>query len=255
MSGETGAEPSGWTIDSLKVHIARQLEHQDAARIAAIATVERILDERDRRYEQRWRSQDDAVSLALLNVNKEMIERMRQVREESQAAMLASDKAISKAEVATEKRFELMNGLREQLIAQASMFAQRREVDAIATGLSEKVFALTGRLDSCASRDEVMQVADAAKTAAAADAAASATRYDSAIARLAALAEDVVSLKVAVVRIGALEQILAAQKERLDKTEGNNAGGQAAWGWIAAAVSLIIGVIVVVNLLVGAGGK
>lgn len=255
MSGETGAEPFGWTIDSLKVHLIRQLEHQDAARVAAIDMIERVLNERDRRYEQRWLSQEDAVRLALVGVNKEMIERMRQVREETQAAMLASDKAISKAEDATERRFAATNAYREQLSEQAATFAQRREVDAITSALADKVFALTTRLDGSATRDELHQHAETAKAASNAESKASLTRYDSAITRLSTLAEDVVSLKVAVSRVAALEELVRAQKERLDKTEGNNAGGQAAWGWIAAAVSLIIGVIVVVNLFTAGAGR
>jgi hypothetical protein len=318
VSGETEGAPFGWTLDSLKAHLTRQLELQHEARLAEVALVERLLDERDRRYEQRWASQEDAVRLALVGVNKEMVERMRQVREETQAAMLASDKAISKAEVATEKRFEAVTRGANLLQEQAGQFSQRREVDAIASSLSEKVFAIGSRLDTCVTRDEVLrqaeanaaaidgfraqalarwdantpritalsddvvalkaghsrigsleelirsvkeradaaaprselaQVAEAAKIASSAEGKASTTRYDSAISRLATLAEDIVSLKVATARIGALEELVRAQKERLDKTEGHSSGGQAAWGWIAAGVSLIIMVIAVANAL------
>lgn len=249
MSGETEGQPFGWTLDSLKVHLTRRLEHQDAARFAAIHTIERVLDERDRRYEQRWLSQEDAVRLALVNVNKEMLERMRQIREETAAAMLASDKAITKAEDATEKRFEQVNAFREQLNTQAGLFAQRREVDAMSAALADKVFALTSRLDGCASRDEVVQFAETAKAASVAEGKASLTRYDSAITRLATIAEDVVSLKVAVGRIAALEQIIAAQKERLDKTEGKGQGTTALWGYLVGAVGLILTIVTLANVL------
>lgn len=255
MSGETEGQPFGWTLDSLKVHLVRQIEHQAAARVAAVEMIERVLDERDNRYEQRWVGQEDAVRLALVGVNKEMVERMRQVREETQAAMLASDKAILKAEAATEKRFEAGTRAAAALQEQAAQFSQRREVDAISSALSEKVFTIGSRLDSCATRDEVLQHAEAAKAASDAAVLASATRYDSAISRLSALAEDIVSLKVAASRNGALEELVRAQKERLDKIEGQGSGSQAAWGWIAAGVSLIVGVVVIVNLLTAAAGR
>lgn len=249
MSGETEGQPFGWTLDSLKVHLADQISHETDARVADVASIERVLDERDRRYEQRWVSQEDAVRLALVGVNKEMIERMRQVREETQAAMLASDKAITKAEDATEKRFEAVTRGAALLQEQAAQFSQRREVDAIYSSLSEKVFDIGSRLDSSAPRNELTQLGESLKTLIEAAASSSTTRYDSAISRLAALAEEIVVLKVSSARMVALEESNRSLKERLDKTEGHGAGGQAAWGWIAAAVSLIIGVIVIANLI------
>ena len=222
MSGETEGQPFGWTHDSLKLHLVTRIAYEADARIAGDAAIERVLDERDRRYEQRWVSQEDAVRLALVGVNKEMIERMRQVREETQAAMLASDKAISKAEDATERRFAAVNGFQAAISDQNASFARRREVDAIANGLTEKVEAGT---------------------------AASTARYEAAVTRLATLAEDIVALKVATARVAALEETLRAQKERLDKTEGHGQGSAALWGYIVGAVGLILTIVTLANVV------
>lgn len=249
MSGETEGAPFGWTLDSLKVHLDARILHEEMARAAGHEAIGQLLVERDRRYEQRWISQEDAVRLALVNVNKEMIERMRQVREESVAAMASSDKAISKAELATEKRFETMNGLREQLSSQAAQFAQRREVDAIASGLSEKVFALTARLDSCATRDEVLQHADAGSAALDGFRAQTLARWDAGTPRISAMSDDIVALKASYSRLGALEEMVRAQKERLDKTEGQGQGSQAMWGYLVGAVGLILTIVTLANVL------
>jgi len=68
--------------------------------------VEVLLDERDRRYEERFKASDDKTSLALAS----------------------SEKAISKAETATEKRFDNVNEFRETLKDQAANLITRAEV-------------------------------------------------------------------------------------------------------------------------------
>ena len=50
--GETGKDPSGWTIDVLKSH------------------VDRLLTELDRRYDQRFAAQEQAVDKALASIEK-----------------------------------------------------------------------------------------------------------------------------------------------------------------------------------------
>jgi hypothetical protein len=63
------------------------------------------MDERDRRYEDRFKATDDKTSLALT----------------------ASEKAVTKAETATEKRFDSVNEFRKTLSDQAAEFLPRRE--------------------------------------------------------------------------------------------------------------------------------
>lgn len=137
-AGETEKNPSPWTIDSLHQHIVdalaalrdwvagRFVAHEKAVDAALVAH-DRMLAEMDRRYEQRFVAQENAVALALARVDKEFHEHLAQVRAETHAALEAADKAILKAELATEKRFESVNEFRAQLNDQARAFMPRIE--------------------------------------------------------------------------------------------------------------------------------
>src|ERR1700730_4191818 len=74
------------------------------ARIRALAD---IVNERDQRYAERFKAMDEKTSLALA----------------------ASEKAVGKAEMATEKRFDSVNEFRAQLKDQASTLMPREEAD------------------------------------------------------------------------------------------------------------------------------
>jgi len=65
-----------------------------------------IMDERDRRYQQRFEQQNASLAIA----------------------MTASEKATAKAETAMEKRLESVNEFRAQLSDQTHTFITKREV-------------------------------------------------------------------------------------------------------------------------------
>lgn len=148
--GETGASPSGWTIDTLTAHL-----HS-------------MIGELDKRYEQRFVAQEKAVSMALdalkaahlpIEIKIAVIEeRMSGVKslldaqlaaqqEATKIAMANADKATTKAETAAEKRFESMNEFREQLADQAQTFMPRRESEARHEQSGEKIAAVQSRVD------------------------------------------------------------------------------------------------------------
>ncbi len=91
MSGETRESESGWTTTTSQ------------------ALVLRLLEEFDKRYQQRFEGQQQAVEVALNAVNREFHEHLANARAETQAALMAAEKAITKAERATEKRFECVS--------------------------------------------------------------------------------------------------------------------------------------------------
>lgn len=95
MSGETQEHESGWTTDTLKAHVDRQFE-----------LIERLRLEAEKRYEQRFQSQE---------------------------------KAIDKSDTATEKRFEGVNEFRQALADQTSKFLTRDEYDRAHLDLIAKV--------------------------------------------------------------------------------------------------------------------
>lgn len=84
------ARRSGWTIDTLREHF-----------LALIA-------EKDKRDQQRYEAQTDAIN----------------------AALLAAEKAVTKAEAANQRRFEGVNEFRQTLSDQAATFLSRAEFEA-----------------------------------------------------------------------------------------------------------------------------
>ncbi len=98
-----------------------------SARIVALeanlAALRQVLDERDARYAQRAASQDKAVS----------------------SALETSEKAIIKAESATERRFEGVNEFRQTLADQASTLMPRSEYTVQHRALESKVDTLEDR--------------------------------------------------------------------------------------------------------------
>jgi chorismate mutase len=59
----------------------------------------------------------------------------------------ASEKAITKADAANEKRFESVNEFRAQMADQSVLFIPRREVETLFNSNSEKITALTDRMN------------------------------------------------------------------------------------------------------------
>jgi Mg2+ and Co2+ transporter CorA len=112
MNEPHSAPPSGWTIDTY-AQFAKQVEQ-----------------ERDLRYEQRFRAQQEALSYAL-NAAKE---------------------AVAKAETATEKRFDAVNEFRSALSDAAARMMPRAESEsahkAIVSQFDTTMRALSDRIDT-----------------------------------------------------------------------------------------------------------
>jgi hypothetical protein len=88
---------------------------------AKVAAQRELMDERDRRYEERFKAMDEKTGLALTS----------------------SEKAVTKAETATEKRFDAVNEFRGQLKDQASTLISRVEVDARFVAQNEKLESIS----------------------------------------------------------------------------------------------------------------
>jgi hypothetical protein len=76
-----------------------------------------VMDERDKRYEERFTA----------------------MNEKTQSAIAASEKAVTKAEVSTEKRFDSVNEFRKTLADQATEFLTRREYSSTHQALVDKI--------------------------------------------------------------------------------------------------------------------
>lgn len=82
-----------------------------------IANIRTLMDERDRRYEDRFTATDEKTGLALTS----------------------SKEAVTKAEIATEKRFDSVNEFRNTLKDQAATLLSRGEAEARFKGQDEKL--------------------------------------------------------------------------------------------------------------------
>ena len=116
-------DESLWTVDVLREHIQRQL-----------ADLRNLLDERHT-------AQAKAVDAAFESQQLAM-----------RAALLSAEKAVTKAEIAADKRFELLNELRAGV-------ATREQLEAI----EQQVAALTSRVEtmsgvSTSKRADISQV-------------------------------------------------------------------------------------------------
>jgi 23S rRNA pseudoU1915 N3-methylase RlmH len=106
MAGETEEKPSGWTVDTSRADLIARLV------------------EMDRRYEQRFDAQEKAVL----------------------AALRAAQDAVSKADIATEKRFDEVrekfittNEFRGQLADQAATLMPRSEAAVLISTLADRI--------------------------------------------------------------------------------------------------------------------
>lgn len=105
-----------------------------------------VVDERDRRYEQRFdgidKSLDDAVRAvkeALASANSGTDKALNSANTAIAVAMSASEKAREKAELAADKRFDAVNEFRGQLADQQITFVRKSEVDIRFVALEEKL--------------------------------------------------------------------------------------------------------------------
>jgi hypothetical protein len=91
---------------------------------ARICALEKMLDEREDRTKERFVALDKNITIA----------------------MIAADKAVSKAETATEKRFEGVNEFRQTLADQAATLLPRGEFQVQHRSLMDKIDGLDARL-------------------------------------------------------------------------------------------------------------
>ena len=135
------------TMVYLQRIVADLTKHHDERFTTAMLTLRDQETERDKRFEQRFLAQERAVAVALARVDLEFHERIKSVREETQAALDSADKAIVKSENSSDKRFASVNEFRAQLSDQALTFMPRKESDVRIDAIAEKIEANANRIN------------------------------------------------------------------------------------------------------------
>jgi hypothetical protein len=129
MGGETEQEVSGWTVDTLRMSMQRQL------------------DDFRERMQERYETQTKAVDAAFLAQQTAMQTALTAAERAVQTALLSAEKAVTKAELAADKRFDAVNEFRGQLADQAAQFMPREVADALFAELRKKIDENTARLN------------------------------------------------------------------------------------------------------------
>lgn len=121
MPGDTEGNPTGWTTDTLRVHIQQQITDLRDHFQLEIDNMRVMLNER---YATQRATLDAALTAAAMVV---------------QAELNAAEKAVAKAETASEKRFDSVNEFRGQLSDQVATFARREQVDQQLSAISARI--------------------------------------------------------------------------------------------------------------------
>jgi hypothetical protein len=120
---------SGWSLETAIDHLLAVVNERHARVIT-------LIEGNDKRYEERFSASQKALELGLSGQKSEI-----------SAALAAADRAVLKAEVATEKRFESVNEFRGTLDQQQRTLIPRSEVDVLMRGVEEKIVTLNKSLD------------------------------------------------------------------------------------------------------------
>jgi len=126
-------------IDSVEKAVT--VAHDNLVRIPtevdkAVGHLRGLMDERDLRYDQRFKAQTEAVSTAMVAAEKAVA-----------AALSAADRAVLKAEGSTEKRFEAVNEFRASLNDMMTRLIPRAEADQRFAAVVEKIDVMQRLLD------------------------------------------------------------------------------------------------------------
>ncbi len=129
-------DPSSATVESIAASIGHQRDYVNGRfeiLTENLSSLDRLTEAKFVTYRTLVDSQADKVSLALD----------------------ASEKAITKAEIATDKRFESMNGFRQSLSDLSSTMATRRELEAFIVELKATISELQKQTSELRSRLDV----------------------------------------------------------------------------------------------------
>jgi hypothetical protein len=133
-----------------------QLPHQDRSRTqprpgeltaSLLESITRLLDEMALRHQNHSEMRIQALE-SLIDAKLTTLRTIIDLQAEKSVNLLASsDKAILKAEAATEKRFESVNEFRQTLSDQTKTFISKVEFEALRDTTGTRIAGLSSRLD------------------------------------------------------------------------------------------------------------
>ena len=161
MSGETEANISGWTVDTLREHVTQQIAmgHDAlAGRIADTREYARLqFTDQQASIGRQFDGMREAQRLQVADMRALLDERYAtqtkaldaafKAAEQAVAVALANaEKATAKAETAADKRFDAVNEFRKALTDQTATFLPRAEYDTAQAAMSDRITAASDRV-------------------------------------------------------------------------------------------------------------
>jgi chromosome segregation ATPase len=137
VSGETEANISGWTVDTLHTHFIRQL---DLLRDNIV---------------QHWAAEERARILAFNAQETAMKAALSSAEKAVDAALSAQEKAVAVANTANEKRLDSVNEFRGQQADILRVTMPRAEAEAVIGRATERIQELTSALAQTVTRSEL----------------------------------------------------------------------------------------------------
>lgn len=129
-----------WTIETAMAHCLSVMHANHTYCV-------KVIEANDHRYEQRFSASSKEVDLAIANRTATVAAAFQAQKEMIIAALANADRAVLKAELANDKRFDGVNEFRAALDNQQRTLIQRSEVDVLFRGLDSKIAAIEKGLE------------------------------------------------------------------------------------------------------------
>jgi hypothetical protein len=136
--------------------LVTQLPHQDRSRNqtrpsepveSLLDSVVKLLSDMESRHQNHYEMRIHALEV-LIEAKLAALRTIIDLHEAKSASLLTlSDRAISKAEIATEKRFESVNEFRQTLSDQTKSFITKAEFEALRDTAGNRIADMSSRLD------------------------------------------------------------------------------------------------------------
>lgn len=173
--------------------------------------LERIIDEKDTLYDQRFRASEAAYDQRFRASEIAVQAALQAQKEAVSNTFIASEKAIIKAEVATEKRFESVNEFRATLSDLQLTYMSRLEASALFKATDEKLVVMQNNND----------------------------------ARFEALRQSIEK------NSENINKDVSSLREYRSESSGKSSGANALWGYFVAGLGLLVGLAGFVSHFIG----
>jgi hypothetical protein len=132
---------SQWTIETLKEYLLRLVEEHDQRHLRAEAQVEQLRQ-----------TQMELLRVSIVDVKEAAVLALENSRNATAFALASAKEAVTKAEVANEKRFDSVNEFRNTLADQQRALIPRAEVELLVKSVDDKLTAQAALIEHQNSR-------------------------------------------------------------------------------------------------------